>query len=513
MAQTIHVLYPTTQELEDMSVSFHDEPQSCLGACEPFGSALFLVESGSEFNDRSTLDHRFDHKGHSVTLRVAIYMCDLMQATMISLTANKAAEVLVFLCIVQQCLRSQIVSGHTKGLYNQSCSHVEIFDARLHDLLFKVAENSTDWRRNSKEDVSGHDTTSILDTLLRTLLEQSRDTTSLAFHSGLSLSHILSMIVSCRGPNFECTETQLENLSKEFDRPFTTLAILSGFGQALQSSTSLKKFFKTLIGMFRDFEFGPLDSKNIGPAFRTLCLLNAGLAVYGEEDIPSHTVQLIHAVKKILSWIDGEDFSQKNFAVASEACRALTRILPALKLSIGSFWSETLTKLCLAPWTMYRPNPPIGQAFKAPSGSELFVLCSWSVKLYSRLARLKDIEDEEAFSIKDAFSDDNMQMNLNRGLLGLLEHLPMDTPVDTPFDRPAFNILHESMRPEILKVPIEDIDLGRIYPLLDSYVPATQAIAFETLSRALPRLIEDLTLEVVLNKQGIYFPLPYQYVI
>lgn len=508
---TIFALYPTKEELEAFSAFYDGKPQACLGACEPFGSALFLISSNSEPDDK--VDNTFDNGGHSIPLRVALYMAEIMQSTMLSLPAEKAAEVLFFLCIVHQLLKSQGMSGDKKKMYRHSCDHVESFNAQLHNLLLEVAGKSTDWRRNCKEEVLAEDVGAILDTLLKALLDQSHGSTPLAFYSGLALSDVLATIVLVRGSNFECTEARLKDLkvfAVELDRPFTTLAILSGFGQALRRSDSVERFCKTLVGMIHGIDGGPLSNSGIDKAFRILCLLNGCLDVYGEDEIPTHTTRMPFVIKRMISWFDDQDFSGQNFAVASEACRVFTKLLPALKYSAGSFWSDTLTRLCMSPWILYDQNRSHGKSSNAPSESELFVLCLWSLKLYSRLARLKDIEDEAAFAVKDAFEYDQMQMNLNRSLLGLFKHTNgIDTISFTPYGRPVFAILQEILRPEISKIPIAEIELGSIYPLINSYMPATQAIAFETVKRALPKLIDDLTLKVVVDEQGSSFSFPH----
>lgn len=513
LKSTVFSLFPTKEDLEILIASWNEVPPASFSGTEPFGSAQSLVRTESSLSINTTGTSLFDDQGHSILLRVARFMCEIMlprpetdiPSTMSMLKPEKATEIVVFLCTAQQLIYFQYISC-TNDEANARFSGREALDRQLSMLFTKVVVLSDDWRRNGKQQ-SSDDEGQILDIVLKTLLNNPNGTTPFSFYSSLALRKLLNTIVHIRSTNFECTEAQLKEFgifSKNLDTPFNTLAVLHGFGSTLIRSDELKLYFKTLIGTIYGIKAGPLDDEGVQKVLPILCMLNGCLEVYGEEEIPTNTVQIVQAVKKLLSWVDPADFSGQRVAVAAEACRALTKLLPAINYSSGSHWEETLTKLCLASWDLYASSTP--GASQGSHQIELLSLCTWSLGMYSRLARMQNLDDEEAFAVKDVFTEGDMQTSLNRSLLGLLEARPN---LCIQSDEIVFSTFHERLGPEISKIPVKEIDLSSIYPLIDSSIPATQAIAFETIERSLPKMIDDLTMQVALDGKGKFPPPPY----
>ena len=77
-----------------------------------------------------------------------------------------------------------------------------------------------------------------------------------------------------------------------------------------------------------------------------LVLLNATFANFEEGDLPVAQNRLVFAVKQILSWTDAVPSTYSSMALASEACYALHRLLPAIKEVYGSYWESALS-FCL----------------------------------------------------------------------------------------------------------------------------------------------------------------------
>ncbi|KUJ16723.1 uncharacterized protein LY89DRAFT_616218 [Mollisia scopiformis] len=494
-SNTIAALFPTLLEWEQAYQPFYDHRQTPqLAMCEPFAGALFLIRDPQPH----LYDVPMDDEDHSVPFRMALYACTVTQSMMLQMPSKQAAELLFFLCLAQQLVRSQHTTGNSRFMYNNSCNHISAFDDNLHSLLATIIGGSTNWKRNKTRHVN-NDTTSILENLVDIMLDKSSYNNALGYHSGVALSRLFSTISSINGPIFDCGEEWLKARSvftKELPRPFTTLAILTGFGQALSTSESVKWFCNHLFSVIYGIS-GPLSESNIEEAFLTIVLLNGCLCAYDEDEIPTPTVRMVKSVNQILSWTDGKDFSYQKFAVASEACRALTKLLPALKYSSGEHWNSTLQKLCLSPWKLYASIDKLQfLPENVPHPDEQLVLCSCSLRMYSRIVKLK--EDEDATDeLKDLFK--KQHASLNQGLLDLM-NMPRFV------DNPVLEIFDGYLTAQVLKIPIEEINLEEIYPLLGSNAQATQATAFEILSKVLPKLIDDMTVRVMVDKKGAELP-------
>ncbi|CZR66708.1 uncharacterized protein PAC_16609 [Phialocephala subalpina] len=487
-------LFPTLDEWDEAFMPFYkQEPAVRLCAREPFAGALFLV------NDIPPTPQILlkDNDGHSIPLRMALYTCEVMQTVMPHLPSKQVSEILFFLCLTQQLVGVQRYAGSPK-LYQTSCNHIEGFEAQLQELLLTAISHSDYWRQGSG---SGHeaslsDDSPVLESLVKTMMQQSSHSNFLGYYSGLALSSLFNKIVGVNGTKFRCSEEWLKTqdlLVKQPNRPFTTLAILTGFGPRLQSSELVKWFCNHLLAVVYGTDSGPLSESQTKETLLTMTLLNGCLGVYREESLPPHTARIAMSVKKILSWFDGGDLSDLGCGLASESCRALTKLLPAIKFSAGEHWQLTLTRLCLRPWDLQvLPTPEDAN----PSKQDMFVFTSSSIRMYSTLIKLKEAVDATD-DVKEAFF--MLQKSLDKSLLRLFI-LPRNV------DEPSLKHFDEYLNPEILKIPIKDIDLEVIYPMLASLYPAVQATAFEVIMKGLNQITDDITINFAVNNQHAEFP-------
>ncbi|KAE8452570.1 hypothetical protein EG329_013829 [Mollisiaceae sp. DMI_Dod_QoI] len=500
-AETKAALFPTLLEWDQAFMPFYEQgPMVQLGSCEPFGGAVFLVKYGKP--PLEDTDVPTDDDGHSTPLRMALFAGEIIQPIILHLPADHAAEILFFLSLAHQMVKSQHDAGQRHFMYETTCSHIPTFDTHLQELLLLIVSNSKTWRRHEdNETTPSHDTTAILDHLVKILLDRSSENSPLGYYSGKALSSLLGTIVSINGPKFECNEAWLKGsglFTRDINRPFTTLAVLTGFRENLRSSELVKWFCNHLIAVIYGIN-GPLDEAQIDEAFLTLVMLNGTLAAYDEYKLPPHTARLAMAVKKILSWTDGRDFSGQKFALASESSRACTKLLPALKYSAGEHWQLALNNLCLSPWNLYSTLSRVEEGdapVTVPSKRELFVLCATSMRLYSRLVRLKEAGDATV-NVKEVFTE--FEGAINESLVRLLR-IPRLTnpPVQAAFD--------ELLATQVLKIPVRYIRMEYMYPLLSSEVHAVQGTTFCVLSEALPKVIEDLTVKVMVEEKDVEFP-------
>ncbi|KAF8849447.1 hypothetical protein BDZ45DRAFT_732224 [Acephala macrosclerotiorum] len=478
-------LIPTLEEWDDTFAPFYGrKPPAHLGACMLFGGALSLIKGTAP----PPPEDLTDDDGHSIALRMALYTCEIMQDVMPRLPDKQVSEILFFLCLTSQLLNVQRLDGKPQ-LYDNWCDHITAFETKLQKLLLLIISQSP------STDKAPYNETTALGNLVKMMMEQSSSKNPLAYYSALALSSLFDQVAKINGGKFRCSEEWLKEQNlfvKEPDRPLVTLAILSGFKPHLHSSQLVKWFCNHLLALVYGFDGGTLNQPQAAGALTTMIYLDGCLGVY-HNTLPPHTARIAMSVKKILSWFEVSDLSGLNCGLAAESCKVLAKLLPAIKSSSGEHWQQTLTRLCLRPWDL---QVSMESTDTNPSKKDVFVFSSNSLRMYSKLVKLK--EDQDASDdLKEVFV--LFRKYLNEGLLGMFT---LTREADLPF-MAAFD---EYLNPEIIKIPIEKINLELIYPMLASLYPVVQATAFEVIKKGLKQMTDDITMKFAVDNEAAEFP-------
>lgn len=478
-------LLPSLDDWDEAFKPFYElKPAVQLGACKPFGGVLFLIDDTGV----SPPTEPRDKSGHSIALRMALYTCEILQDIMQRLPAKRISEILFFLCLTQQILQVQYLTGQPQ-LYENSCSHIARFETKLQELLLMVISHSP-----SHEKAPYYEDT-VLGSLVKTMMEQSSHENTLGYYSALALSNLFNQVARINAGKFRCSEEWLKKQNlfvKEPRETLITLAILSGFKSHLHSSELVKWFCNHLLAVVHG-STGPLDKTETETVLRSMILLNGCLGVYHDK-LPPQPARIAMSVKAILSWFESEDLSSVKCGLASESCTALAKLLPAIKSSAGEHWQMTLTRLCLRPWGVQTSTESTDANLLK---TDIFVFSSSSLRMYSKLVELQEDQDTSD-DLQEVFS--SIQNDLNEGLLGLFTQArDEELPLMADFD--------EHLNQQILKIPIEAINLESIYPMLASLSPVVQATAFKVIEKGLRNITDEITMKFTVDNQGqSFFP-------
>lgn len=325
------------------------------------------------------------------------------------------------------------------------------------------------------EAASANGTSAVMHDLILKLITASNAKSSTAYYSAKALSHLLPKLVDAHGWQNDGGEewlTKLDILKPSTTNVMGATAILTGLQENLGTSKVINNLCNRLIS---DVAGATAESeKTLG----LLVLLNASLAVYDEGDLPVAQNRLVFAVKQILSWT--ETLAISNSKIASEACQALQKLLPAIKDVYGPYW-ETSLAFCISIWNSNEDGK---------LSYERLPMIGMSLKLLSILRSLKDANDD----LHDALVEHSDQ--ISQALIHLLklrrskESQPLDY-VDDLLSRLVVNIPSNSIK-----------DLSKFYPLVASEFAMVQSAGFDVLHKALPEAQQQISVDVLLEKTG-----------
>ncbi|KAK0129006.1 hypothetical protein ONS95_000946 [Cadophora gregata] len=480
-------IFPSTQLWsEALSPLFSQAPNPALGVMRPFAGSVFLVSRSSAV---PTTRPARDINGYSVPLRMAMYTTSLLffHENHSLLPEEFAVELYYLLTLTSELVNDQIDLLEDKGLFGshqdlEAVTEVRQFLRNAHEILGDVAGNANSWRDQVTGKQSPRDTSAVVHLLISRLTKTSSSSTSNAYYASKALGGLIQALVSAHGWQIDGSEewlAKLDILKTSTNNILGACAVLIGLEDSLRSSKTINTLCNRLIS---DVAGAKSESeKTLG----LLVLLNSVLSVYDEEDLPVANNRVVFAVKQILSWT--EDLAETNPRLASEACRTLQKLLPAIKYVYGTYW-ETAFDFCVSIWE--------SKGDKALSNERLPMI-GMSLKLYSILRNMANGDNDD---VKEAFDLSN-----ERVCGGLVKLLKLDRLKETqPLD-----YVDAILSREVTKIPEDRIkDLTDFYPLLASDFRMIQSAAFDVLHKALPKVQQELSVNVLLD--GTTAQLPFE---
>lgn len=357
-------------------------------------------------------------------------------------------------------------------------AEVRQFLANAHEIIDNLAGNASFWRDQAIAKQSPRDTSSVIRPLIAKLLESSSANTPTAYYASKALGGLVQALVSAHGWQMEGSEewlTKLDILKTSTSNIFGASAILIGLEDSLRSSKMINTLCNRLIS---DIAGAKAQSdKSLG----LLVLLNSVLSVYDEEDLPVANNRLVFAVKQILSWT--EDLAVTDPRLGSEVCRALQKLLPAIKDVYGSYWESTFD-FCVSIWESNE---------NGSLSNERLPMIGMSLKLYSILQKLAEDDNDD---LKEAF-----ELSREQACDGLVKLLKLDRWKDTQ----PLEFVDTLLSRQATKIPTDRIkDLTEFYPLLASDFRMIQSAAFDVLHKALPKVQQELSVNVLLEGTSMY---------
>jgi hypothetical protein len=445
-------------------------PNPALAVMRPFAGAVFAANKIS--TERTPRKASRDINGYSVALRMAIYTTNLVPEANFCLVSNEIkVELLYFLLLTAELASDQIDLAEDNKLFESHLDPEILADVR--DFLSDSQSCLTNIIHDARPFSSSMAFT-VLENLISRLLTIASTATPTAFYAAKALSHLLPKLNDVFGWQDASNEqwlTDLGILETSTSNGLGAVAVLIGLQDFLTTSRVVNNLCNRLISDVAG------ASAQADKTLGLLILLNACLAVYDESDLPVAQNRIVFAVKQILSWTP--TLATTDSQLASEACRALQSLLPAMKEVYGSYW-ETSLNFCISIWDstadvlIPQSVPMIGMA----------------LKLFTTLRNLTGANDD----LEDALTVSNDKISQRLVQLLKLSRSKENLPLEFVDDLLSRNVK---------KIPIENIkDASEFYPLVASEFRTVQSAAFDVLHKAIPEAQQKISVDVLLEKTG-----------
>ncbi|PBP21078.1 C3HC4 type (RING finger) zinc finger containing protein [Diplocarpon rosae] len=462
-------------------------PNPALGVMRPFAGTVFLVKQSSTKNVPRPAR---DINGYSIPLRMALYTSSVLLHEDLSqgLPDDLQVQLYYLLALSYELANDQVDLLEDNKLFASHQDLDTINDVRkflrdFREILNDTAENATSWRAPVFEKQMAEDKSAVIHALILKLIESSSAESPSAYYASKALGSLIQALVSTHGWHNDGSEEWLSSLGILKTSTNNTLgaaAICIGLEDNVRSS----KFVSTLCNqLISDISGAKARSEN---TLDLIVLLNSVLAVYDDDDLPVAKNRLIFAVREILSWTEGLPTADSR--LASEACRALQKLLPAIRDVYGTYW-ETTFEFCVSIWESSNDGA---------LSNERLPMIGMSLKLFSILQNMR--EDEGANDdLKEAYD-----FSHKKACDGLVSLLKLDRLKETQ----PLEFVDGLLSRQATKIPSSRIkDLTEFYPLVASEFRMVQSAAFDVLHKALPQVQQELSVNVLLEGTTAQLPL------
>ncbi|KAG0649365.1 RING-type E3 ubiquitin transferase listerin [Hyphodiscus hymeniophilus] len=449
-------------------------PSPALAVMRPFAGAVFAANKPS--TERAPRKASRDINGYSVALRMAMYTSKLAPYKNFQLLPLETQiELLYLLLITAELACDQIDLAEDNKLFGSHSNPEALTDVRdfFSDSQLCISAIVLD-ATSSKSSLAS----SAIDGLASKFFVVTSSATPTAFYAAKALSRFLPKLEELKGWHEATTEQWLADLGilkASTSNGLGAVAVLIG----LQDYLSTSKLVSNLCNRLISDVAGASAQADTTPGL--LILLNSCLAIYDEGDLPVAQNRIVFAVKQILSWTP--NLATTDSQLASEACRALQVLLPAMKEVYGSYW-ETSLAFCISVWN----------ATEGDLTPQSIPMVGMALKLFTKLRSLTEANDD----LEDALALSNVQ--ISQSLIRLLK-------LQRSKDTLSLNYVDDLLSRNVSKIPVDQIkDLSDFYPLVASDFRTIQSAAFDVLNKALPATQQQLSLDVLLEKTDARLP-------
>ncbi|KAJ3558291.1 hypothetical protein NPX13_g9742 [Xylaria arbuscula] len=461
---------------QQLSILLQHAPNTSLALTNSLGSANFLATSQ---NQEATVNIQRDARGCSIPGRMALYIAKLSTSgfNFNHAQSSNRLDLIINLSLTAELATDQLTTMAEHGIWRSLSPHENIADLDTlvtctQKYITGIAERAQGWR-----DGSGTEEAQLMHAIVARLIDQSRTLSPLGFYSARSLQNILQALTERHG--FPSSGDQwLADTGCLVSSPSTVYpaaAIIAGLGETLKTSKLVSTLCNRLVSDIAGAQL------SLEKSFITLILLNLTMQIYDTGELPVANNRLVFAVRQVTSWLETPEDLDNAFA--TETCRCLQRLLPAIKDVYGSYWEKAID-FCIYLWT----KPP-----SQPVESRLPEIHS-SLRLMAILQSLEEPNDDLV---------DILEVSMARKSAALVELLKLPREKHTQ----PLEIVDSILCRQIEKLPLQQYDdLSELYGLVASDSRAIQTAAFGILNKALPAVQEKLSVDVLLEKQEARLP-------
>lgn len=420
-----------------------------------------------------------DRNGRCVPARMAIYTNELLKGGLGDLGVPKRflVELLFLQCLAVQLATDQITTMSRNKLWldlalNESGSEAEEFISESRMLLNGYIAKASDWQISTGDELTP---SSVVRGIIDFAMKESRELSTRASYSARVLGEILQGLTEAHGiPNgAEETFLKLDHLRTKPDTALLAAGLVSGFGDAGQSSKSLSNFCNRLVS----------DAAAVTPdgerTHTTLALLTNTAQIYEKGELPVANNRIVFAVRQLTSWLDGAN--ELSPSLCAEIFRALNVLLPCMTDVYGSYWESSL-QFCT---TMWRRAGEFTLDDALP-----FIHAS--LKLVKILEGISEPNDDLEEALRD-FNSTKAE--------GLIDLLRLDRQIHSQ----PLEIVDAMLCREVGKIPAKQIPATEeLFGLVSSDSRDIQTAAFNLLHKKIPDEQEQKSVDILLDKSGKY---------
>jgi len=475
-------LFPNTELWSEHLHSLIKTPvDPALGVITPFAGAVFLVRPDHAY-DPLELDR--DDNGFCIAFRMAMYATGLLRQEIELSTDNASPDRLYLLSLTNQLTKTQMDIMENNLLWESdlkgvALGEVQQFMADFEHITAFIAQCASNWRP-AFSGLLSYDPSRVVAVVISKLIVASGTNTELSYYAAKALATWLEILVGELGWDSHGADKwlgELDILKSSTTNIMGASAVLIGLKKVLVPSQLVNNLCNRLISDVA------LALSEADSTLGLLVLLNAVLSVYDADVLPVAKTRVIFAVKQILSW---KEILKVNSRLASEACRALQRLLPAVNGLYGEYWESSLL-LCTSIWI----SKEDGQL----SGDNIPVI-GMSLELFSILERLQKSNED----LQDAFGDSQNHSIVSQSLISLLHFSREKSNVPlTKVDKLLFQKVHHI---DLKTMGVKD--LVPFYPLVASNFEYVQSSSFVIINGVLRNAQDDIGVKAVADDKGMY---------
>ncbi|KAI1497471.1 hypothetical protein F5X99DRAFT_396765 [Biscogniauxia marginata] len=461
---------------QELCILLEEPVDPSLALTSSLGGAYYLPTTTTATSDRTT---QRDRNGCSIPGRMALYTSMLLSSGLNfdELPHSTKVDFIISMSLTAELAADQLTMMSENTVWSSLFSDSNLSDSEslppsIRKVINGIAENAPGWR-----DGSGSDQSRLIHDVIYRLIEEAKALNPLGLYCSRALNELLQSLTEHHGfpSSGEQWLTNLGVLKCSPETVFPGIAVLSGLGETVSASRIVSNFCNRLVS---DIAGSKLHEES---TLFTLVLLNACMQIYDMGELPVANNRLVFAVKQITSWLDTPE--DLDYRFASEVCRSLQRLLPCIKDVYGSYWENSLD-FCTYLWT---------KGVTQPLDHRLLEIHA-SLRLISILESLEDPNDDLV---------DVLQSSAEKRSAALIELLKL------PRDRKTqpLEIVDSFICRQVEKLPLHHVkDLSELYGIVASDSRSIQTAAFTLLNKVIPAAQEQISVDVLLEKNDARLP-------
>ncbi|ETN41039.1 uncharacterized protein HMPREF1541_02973 [Cyphellophora europaea CBS 101466] len=458
-------LLPTIEQWESALVGhMKGKRPASLAISSPLQGLIYMLEDGKAVPDDSIRDA----EDFSMAFRLAVYITKLASTPSFVESVGEASPTALYqyFPIALQLVNEKLTLESANDIWINTTP--EVIDEAA-DVLSQGNAIIQSWLVDS-------DSSFVSDWLVR--LSDLQDLTTRSYLTGLAFADVAARVAERDGGNMLAAqyETQIKRLHRSPDVVQSACIVYSA-REYLVSSNVGRRVLNELVSDLTDLKTEQLTVATMKP----LVLLNIILNGFSDALEGVQSQRLVFLMQNLVQLLSSGTL---DLVIESEIFKLLTSVLPAVQDIYGEHWQDILNTLVD---TWIELNDPEG---------DLPTLNS-TLRLYQKLSLLVSAEDVNE-DLQDAWTA--TKPKTEDALLHCLQLFAQPSEGTNQPRHTCASLLGRLLRNVQVK------DTSSIIPLMSTSSNAVLDTAYQILHQAIPQRQEQLSVELVLEKQVLHLP-------